>query len=162
MDTDRAHFKQCCDRLTVILQLLPPISSDPDTLYIYARCYNPVISDAELPHLGIQFHHLDIENGGISPPTIPCFFPRTDLPVVSEYIQPDYLYNEVFQSADEEAAKPEQSRDIFKGKLGIFPASLMLAFYEFSFEGKEDLIQKFTDYYPGRRQHNRYGWVHAL
>ena len=158
MDTYRARLQQSCDELTAILRLLPPVSLDPESLSMYTRFYEPVISDAEIPHLGIQFHHQDIETGEISPPAIPCFLPQTDFPEVSIFFPQQDPYNGVFRFADEEVAKLERYPDI--ERLDIFPNNLMWTSDHYSFEGSVGLEEEFTDYSSRGRQLNRYGWVH--
>jgi hypothetical protein len=104
--------------------------------------YNPVISDEELSRLRIQFHHLDIETGNVSPSSIPCFLPRTNFPELSE--ANDY-YPDVFGGAEEELVAFRGT--LYRGarSLAIFPECVSLTFEAFSFEGNEDFKDEFRD-----------------
>jgi hypothetical protein len=125
-------------------------------LYFYSPDYNPVISDEELLHLQIQFHHLDIETGDVSPSSIPCFLPKTDFPEFSE--ANDY-YPDVFGGAEEMLSYLRRDKDRGAGSLAIFPHCLWLDFNAFSFEGSEDLKDEFRDIYHQDGPLNNYGWI---
>ncbi|KAI2720623.1 hypothetical protein CBS147332_3863 [Penicillium roqueforti] len=71
LDTGQGRPALAGNEIWVILRALRPVPSDPKSLYFYSPDYNPVISDEKLLDLRIQFHHLDIETGDVSPSSIP-------------------------------------------------------------------------------------------
>lgn len=79
LDTDQGRRKLFDYPIWAILRALRPVSSDPESLSFYSPYYNPVISDEKPLHLRIQSHHLDIQTGDVSPSSIPCFLPKTDI-----------------------------------------------------------------------------------
>ncbi|KAJ5389257.1 uncharacterized protein N7496_000325 [Penicillium cataractarum] len=112
-----------------------------------------VISDEELSDLRIQFHHLDIETGDVSPSPIPCFLPKTDLP---EVLDEDDFYPDIFSGAEEAIVSLKVcgwSRNI--SGVDIFPHCLELDLQNFSFEKNYDLVSQFR----GRDEINIYGWI---
>lgn len=141
----------------VILYALRPVTSDPESLDFLSPDYNPVISDEELSGLRIQFHHLDIETGDVSPSSIPCFLPRTDLP---EVLEGDDFYPDVFEGAEEAIVSLKErgwSKTSKISSIDIFPDCLWLDLVNFSFEKNDDreLYLKFN----GRDGLNIYGWI---
>ncbi|KAF3388695.1 hypothetical protein F1880_004323 [Penicillium rolfsii] len=143
--------------LWVILHALRPVTSDPESLDYKSPEYNPVISDEELSNLQIQFHHLDIETGDVSPSSIPCFLPKTDLP---EVLDGDDFYPNVFDGVEKKIVSLKEcgwSETSTISSSDIFPDCLWYDLVNFSFEKNDDyaLYRKFTD--PGGP--NIYGWI---
>lgn len=77
LDTGPGRPALAGNEIWVILRALRPV---PESLFFYSPDYNPVISNEEPSDLRIQFHHLDIETGDVSPSSIPCFLPRPIFP----------------------------------------------------------------------------------
>lgn len=158
-DTNQGHPQLSDNEILGILRALRPISSDPASLFFYSDGYNPVISDEELSRLRIQFHHLDIETGDVSPSSISCFLPRTNVPELSE--ANDY-YPDVFGGAKEELVDLRRGSHRGASSLDIFGHCLWLTFKAFSFEGNEDFDDEFTDRYRQDGPLNHYGWISDL
>ena len=156
LDTDQGRRKLFDNEIWAILRALRPVSSDPKSLYFYSCGYNPIISDEELPQLRIQFHHLDIETGDVSPSSIPCFLPKTDFPEFSE--ANDY-YPDVFGGAEEMLSYLRRYKKVGDRSLAIFPDCLTIDFDVFSFEGSEDLKDEFRDCDREDGLLNNYGWI---
>jgi hypothetical protein len=163
LDTDQGRPKRgtgqgrpalAGNEIWVILRALRPVPSDPKSLYFYSPDYNPVISDEELSDLRIQFHHLDIETGDVSSSSIPCFLPKADFP---EFLEANDFYPDVFGGAEEMLSYLKRDNNHSAGSLAIFPHCLSLDFTAFSFEGSEDLQDKFRDFEDGLL--NNYGWI---
>lgn len=141
----------------VLLYALRPVTSDSESLDFLSPDYNPVISDEELSDLRIQFHYLDIETGDVSPSSIPCFLPKTDLP---EVLDRDDFYPSVFEGAEEAVAILKECGWSKTSKISssdIFPDCLWLDLVDFSFEKNDD--RKLYGEFKSPDGLNLYGWI---
>lgn len=141
----------------VILYALRPVTSDPESLDFFSPDYNPVISDEELSDLRVQFHHLDIETGDVSPSSIPCFLPKTDLP---EALDGDDFYPSVFAGAEVAIAMLKEcgwSKTSKISTIDVFPDLLWLDLVDFSFEKNKD--RKLYREFKSPDGPNIYGWI---
>lgn len=147
MEPEHPRYLQHCSELANIIRTLcPELHGDSWDWWGFPDRHR-FITETEMTRLGIQFHHVDIETGAISPPATQYFLPRADLPEIPDNRKENLHRNCLLSSVNGKITREdsENHRESWETSY-FFPHCLSLAHRVYSFEGDEQK-REFWDRY---------------